>query len=110
MRGVGEVFPECPIQVEEGVKVADVVWVSPERYQKISKQDICLIAPEICIEVLSDSNTTREMQSKIYQYLKTGAQEVWVCDSAGQMQFFSAVGLLITSQLIPDFPNTVPID
>ncbi|CAK0759983.1 Uma2 domain-containing protein [Gammaproteobacteria bacterium] len=110
MGEVGEVFPECPIQTEEGVKVADVVWVSPERYQAISKQDICLIAPEICIEVLSDSNTTREMQSKIHQYLAVGAQEVWICDNAGRMQFFSAAGWMVTSQLTPDFPSSISID
>ncbi len=60
----GKVFPECAIATEKGTKVADVVWVSDGRLQQIKYEIECSIAPEICIEVLSDSNTEAEMMAK----------------------------------------------
>lgn len=106
----GEVFPECPIETNDGTKVADVVWLSPQRYTQVKNQDTCLIAPEICIEVMSNSNTEREMQFKIQLYLSAEAEEVWICDEKGQMRFFSAEGKMATSRIVPNFPHWVPID
>ncbi|CAK0780692.1 Uma2 domain-containing protein [Gammaproteobacteria bacterium] len=110
MGELGEVFPECPIETDDGTKVADVVWVSPQRYTKIKNQDVCLIAPEICIEVMSASNTEREMQFKVRLYLAAGAEEVWICDETGQLRFFSAEGQMVASLMVPNFPLSVPID
>lgn len=68
-------YPECPIQTEDNVKVADVVWISPERYQQIQNEDVCSIAPEICVEVKSASNTIDEMMFKKDLYFQAGAEE-----------------------------------
>jgi hypothetical protein len=38
-------------------------------------------SPELVIEVLSPSNTKREMQEKATLYLATGAQEFWIVDA-----------------------------
>jgi hypothetical protein len=45
----------------DGVKVADVVWCSAERFDRIQEQVSASIAPEICIEVKSSGNTLAEM-------------------------------------------------
>ncbi len=105
----GEVFPECPIETEDNVKSADVVWVSDER-DKINKGKIaCSIAPEVCIEVKSESNTMKEMMFKKDLYLKAGAQEFWLCDESGDMSFYNTEGQLKKSTRFPDFPNHVMI-
>ncbi len=107
MRPEGEVFPECPIQTLDNVKVADVVWVSPTRYAHIRQEEVCSIAPEICVEVQSSSNTDAEMLEKRNLYLAAGAIEVWICNLAGQISFFDASGSLTTSRLVPNFPAQV---
>jgi Uma2 family endonuclease len=105
----GEVFPECAIFTEQGTKVADVVWVSAKRLQQIKHEVECSIAPEICIEVMSDSNTLKEMDGKKALYFAQKAQEFWLCDQEGNVRFFDPQGELVSSGLVPGFPNKVSI-
>jgi len=103
----GEVIPECPVETSEGVKVADVAWISPERYESVKDQDAYRTAPELCVEVMSDSNSAREMQTKVRLYLEIGALEVWVCAPDGGIRFFDGSGERPSSALLPDFPSRV---
>lgn len=105
----GKVFPECPIQTSDSVKVADVVWMSLERYQQTEAEDVLSIAPEICIEIKSASNTQAEMRQKKDLYLEAKAEEVWFCSEQGIMSFFNLQGELSQSIFVPDFPNKVEI-
>src|SRR6267154_770672 len=57
-------MPECPILTEEGVKAADVAWVSHQRRASRQNDPVYLIAPEICVEVLSPSNIEGELQER----------------------------------------------
>ena len=49
-------------------------------------------APEICIEVLSPSNTSAEMAGKIEAYLEAGAREVWLVQETGELEIHTADG------------------
>jgi|GEM_PF-2469534 len=60
----GTVHPECPISTSDGVKAADVAWISQQREAKTSEPDLFDTAPEICVEVISPSNTEGEMEEK----------------------------------------------
>lgn len=108
----GEVMPECAIETFEGIKVADVVWLSAERYQLVKDQDAYKTAPELCIEIMSNSNSEREMQTKVRLYLESGALEVWIVDSSGHIRFFDATEgeRQQGSALLSTFPTNVPID
>jgi Uma2 family endonuclease len=65
-------------------------------------------APEVCVEVLSPSNTEPEMQEKMALYFDPGAQEVWLCDQNGAMRFFGpGASPLGGSGLFPQFPKQV---
>ena len=105
----GVVLPECAIRTTAGTKVADVAWASEERFGIIKDEVECSIAPEICIEVLSASNTGDEINEKVELYIAAGAQEVWVCNAVGQMSFFDKQGTLKKSLLVPAFPSKVRI-
>ena len=88
----GRIFTELAIQTTDGVKVPDVAWASEEYFLK-HRHEICASsAPEICIEIISSSNTVREMRRKIALFLKSGAVEVWLVDEQGQIRFFNADG------------------
>jgi Uma2 family endonuclease len=103
----GEVLIECAIHTKKGTKVADVAWVFLERFNQVRNQVECLIAPEICIEVLSESNSKKEMSLKKPLYFDKGAQEVWICDLYGKMTFYNKVGALKKSELAPNFPHAI---
>ena len=90
----------------EGTKVADVAWVSHERLAIIRREAAASIAPEICVEVLSTSNT-KEIVEKRALYFAVGAREVWTCSKKGVMKFYDANGELTKSRLAPDFPRNI---
>ncbi len=91
----------------DGVKVADVVWCSAERFDRIQEEVSASIAPEICIEVKSSGNTLDEMEFKKRLYFESGAREVWICTEQGQITFYDEQSELIQSLLVADFPNQI---
>ena len=103
----GEVMPECAIDTTDGVKVADVVWCSAERFNRIEDEVSASIAPEICVEVKSSSNTSEEMSFKRQLYFEAQASEVWLCNEQGKISFYNQSGPLEKSLLVPDFPTQI---
>jgi Uma2 family endonuclease len=100
----GEVVVECAVETADGTKEADVAWLSPGRWKQVAEDFSCKIAPEICVEVLSPSNTVKEMLGKKDLFLAAGALEYWLCDKAGNLRFFNVSGELAKSKLAPKFP------
>ncbi len=98
---------ECPVVTNEGVKVPDVVWMSDEFEAAHGAEKVYAVAPPICAEIVSLSNTDAEMQEKVTLYLAKGAQEVWLCDLEGHVTFFGHAGELERSALAPDFPKHI---
>ena len=106
----GRASVECAIQTSEGVRVADVAWISLERRAPYRRAALLPIAPEICVEILAPSNTKGEMLEKMTLYFAKGAQEVWLCDEDGRMEFFtslSAPATVLDSALCPQFPRRI---
>jgi len=109
MRPEGIVMAECAIRTRKGTKVADVAWASMNVINKIEKETDASVAPEVCVEVLSMSNTDKEIKGKRRLYFERGAQEVWTCDHYGEMRFFDKSGKLEQSEMFPDFPKQIKI-
>jgi len=107
----GRAVPEYTIQTSKGVRVADVAWRSDERWGRIKAAGSAPapIAPEICIEVRSGSNTTSEMGEKRALYFEAGALEVWICDETGRLEFFDPDGKQPRSKAVPSFPSRIEI-
>ena len=60
----------------DGVRVADVVWISNALYEKFRTLTPYPPAPEVCVEIMSPGNTWAEMHMKAGLYLKADAKEV----------------------------------
>jgi len=107
----GRVLTECPISTADGVKGADVAWASPECMRELGNRVCFPRSPEICVEVLSPSNTEAEIQEKMALYFDAGAKEVWVCAATGAISFFGAPAAkaLGGSRLCPEFPKRVKL-
>jgi Uma2 family endonuclease len=106
----GRPLCECPIQTGEGVRACDVAWVSWERRAAAPHDPVYTIAPEICVEVQSPSNSLRQILERKEWFFEAGAEEFWHCDAQGRMHFYHATGPLEQSNLCPEFPNVVTID
>jgi Uma2 family endonuclease len=103
----GRPITECPISTSDGVRAADVGWFSDLRYARAFDKRCYLEAPEICVEVISPSNTRAEMEEKAALYFDAGATEVWFCEEDGSMRYFGPQGALENSLLCPDFPAMI---
>ena len=103
----GETITECPIQTRMGTKVADVAWFSAAKWEQVKDEYDSPIAPEICVEILSPSNSSGEIKQKTELYFERGASEVWTCDANGQMSYYEQAGKLTSSRLVPDFPSNI---
>ena len=104
----GECLTECPISTADGVKAADVAWASPQRMREMGNRVCFPRAPEICVEVLSPSDTPEEINEKMQLYFDAGTKEVWVCSQAGAMRFFEATRSEVAkSKLCPKFPKRI---
>ena len=88
----GKIIIECSIKTTDGVKVADVAWASDEFITEHGDKTPYDIAPEICVEIVSPSNTKEEMDEKIRLYLDQGAKEVWLCNHKGKISYYSQDG------------------
>jgi Uma2 family endonuclease len=74
----GEASVEAPVLTPAGVFVADVAWASPRFTSAHGAENPLTRAPEICIEVVSPSNSVKELREKTEAFLAAGAEEVWI--------------------------------
>jgi Uma2 family endonuclease len=106
---LGRVLTECPISTADGVKAADGAWASPDCIRELGQRPCFIRSPEICVEVLSPSNTNAEIQEKMALYFDAGAKEVWICSQNGGISFHSqgAARPMRASKLCPQFPRQI---
>ncbi len=103
----GIVISECSILTNQGVKVADVAWASQEFFKKYGMETPYKVAPELCVEIISPSNTVNEMLDKTDLYLAKGAKEVWIVNAKGEIHIFDNSGKISKSNLFPNFPKKI---
>lgn len=100
---------ELGIVTSDGVKAPDLILASAQYHaDHLHQEGYVKDAPEICIEVMSPSNSWQEMYSKMPLYFEIGAQEVWIVDTEGKIAFFAPGNTpLQHSRLIPDAPSQI---
>jgi hypothetical protein len=75
-----------------GIRVPDVVWMAPEKWDGFDHDGPVPFVPDLCIEVFLDSDRSSEMSRRITSYLEGGAREVIVVAPDGDIQFWGADG------------------
>ena len=104
-RPEGTTITECPVETEIGVRVPDVVWASPTFMHEHGAESTLRSAPELCVEVLSPTNTRAEIDEKVAAYLAAGALEVWVVGDDGVPEMHAHSGRLAASSLGFELPR-----
>ncbi len=90
---------------EYELRVADVAYISAERWKEADPEDNFRGGPDLVVEVLSPSNTAGEMYDKEKLCLEHGTQEFWVVDpDRRQVKISTADGRAITWQSGQEIP------
>ena len=108
-KGKGRVVSEWAIilkrQGEDWVPIPDLTYISYERLPANWKRnEVCPIAPELVIEIISPGQTSKQFVDKAQDYFKAGISRAWIVDpEALTIEVLSADGV---SQIYKD---TTPI-
>jgi len=94
----GEVLTEVAILTDIGVRVPDVAWASDHFLRTHGESTPYPRAPEICVDIVSASNSDAEMQEKTRAYRAAGATEVWLVSESGGVRYFDGGGERSTSR------------
>jgi Uma2 family endonuclease len=82
------------------VRIPDVSFISWDRLPVkgcLPRQKIGAFAPDLAVEVLSESNTPSEMQRKLKEYFLAGTRLVWFVDPQSRtVQVFTAPDQFVT--------------
>lgn len=110
----GTAITECPVSTADGVRAVDVAWASSDCWAEVGHRACFIRSPEICVEVISPSNSEEEIREKMALYFDAGAKEVWVCGMLGALNFYGLSpggsghsAALAQSELCPSFPSKV---
>ena len=87
------------------MRVPDVVWVSPELMEQHRNEKEFRVAPDLCVEVSSPTNTRIEMEEKAAAYLAAGAKEVWIVGEDGVPEIHTSAGRVSASTLGFELPR-----
>ena len=72
-----------PLRIlSDQIRIPDVCFISRKKFPdgKLPKDPIFKVVPDLAIEVLSPSNSKREMERKLRDYFTAGVELVWYID------------------------------
>ena len=74
--------------VPELVRIPDLSFISWQRLpgREVPDQPIADLVPDLAIEVISRSNTRKEMERKLAEYFSVGVRQVWYVDHSPRRQ------------------------
>jgi Uma2 family endonuclease len=102
----GEVITEAPIATALGLFIPDVAWTSAAFMDAHCSASPLMVAPEICVEVVSPSNSVKELTEKRDAYFSCGAQEVWwVYTKSKRCEFYAPAGRMPSSSYAVDLTD-----
>ena len=67
----------------KNVRLPDVTYISWDRFpsrEEANNPKVCPVSPDLVVEVLSESNTKKEIEKKQIEYFETGVRLMWIVD------------------------------
>jgi len=89
----GRSVVEVGVLTPAGVLAPDVAWCSADFWRARRTETPFQVAPAICVEIASRSNTKEELAGKVQAYLQAGATEAWIVyPGARHVAFYAPSG------------------
>jgi Uma2 family endonuclease len=112
-RGLGRVYAgDTGFRLsDDTVRSPDVAFVRKERVTELRSLGFAKGAPDLAVEILSPSNSFRQMTRKVRQYFAAGCHTVWVVHpDRKEVEVFEATGAdrTLTSEDILEAPDLLP--
>lgn len=99
----GVTLIEAPVVTAVGLFAPDLAWASTDFMTAHRGETPLTSAPQLCIEVISSSNSRKEIREKTDAYLAAGAEEVWIVyPQSKRCEFYGTNGLLQQSRFLVD--------
>ena len=104
-QNLGEAYAEMlfklPLAKDRNRKpdVAFITYASWPRTKPIPSTNAWDVLPDLCVEVLSPTNTRAEIAEKVTAYLAAGAREAWVVGDDGAPEIHTSAGPVAASTL-----------
>jgi Uma2 family endonuclease len=81
------------------MRIPDVSFISWARFPdgKLPKERVYSVVPDLAVEIISDGNTTEEMNLKLQDYFQAGVRLVWYVEPKNRTaRVYTAVDELAT--------------
>jgi Uma2 family endonuclease len=99
----GRTLVEVGVRTKEGVFAPDVAWCSESYWNERREQSPLEVAPELCVEIASPTNTLRDLRMKARSYIEAGAVESWILfPRSKRIEYHGKAGLSQTSSFAVD--------
>jgi Uma2 family endonuclease len=76
--------PDGPYRMKmQNVRMPDVAYTAWSKFPSRAAADepsISPVSPSLVVEVLSESNTKKEIEKKLLEYLESGVELIWIVD------------------------------
>ena len=115
---IGEVYAESMFTLDETTaRIPDAAFVRNAKVELLSDADVPIpFAPDLAVEVISESESAADAEKKVGEYLRAGTREVWqVYPDERRVRIRTANGIrdlgpgeLLTTPVLPEFE--VPVD
>jgi ABC-type polysaccharide/polyol phosphate transport system ATPase subunit len=105
----GHVLIDVPIETNDGIRKADVAWISNARRSTLCREPAYSGAPEICVHLMDSSRSENEINDTMGRLFKTGSIENWTVNSRGVFKVLRRHGN-DCGRMITDLPQEIAID
>jgi ABC-type polysaccharide/polyol phosphate transport system ATPase subunit len=105
----GHVLIDVPIETKDGVRKADVAWISNARRSTLCREPAYSGAPEICVHLAAGERSENEINLSTQLLFRTGAVENWIVGPRGAinvLKFNSST----KAGMIVDHPGKIVLD
>jgi hypothetical protein len=105
----GHVLVDVPIETNDGIRKADVAWISNARRSTLCREPAYSGAPEICVHLPGGDRSENEIHRTTQLLFRSGAVENWIIGTRGEIQILR-FNVSDESRMIPYAPQVISID
>ncbi|MEO1126363.1 MAG: Uma2 family endonuclease [Cyanobacteria bacterium J06635_15] len=112
----GEVYTEPPCRTQEQGRSPDVAYLTPDLVAQYGDADVLPQSFPLIAEIVSPTDFAESIIAKAYEYLASGAEEVWlvlpnnnwvIVVTHPQQQIFTLEDIVQTQTVLPGFSIAV---